>query len=80
MRNEDMYDTNSLMFEISELRKKNEKLEADKKALTKQLALCSVVVSEAELFCECTNPDLEEPHLGDGGYDWCKCGNKLGAK
>ena len=45
MRNEDMYDTNSLMFEISELRKKNEKLEAYKKALTEQLALCSVVSS-----------------------------------
>jgi len=43
MRNEDMFDTNSLMFEISELRKENQKLKLDKENLTKQLSIAVVV-------------------------------------
>ncbi len=22
-------------------------------------------------FCKCDNQELQEPHLDDGGYDWC---------
>tara|TARA_R110000744_G_scaffold327996_1_gene433703 strand:- start:345 stop:608 length:264 start_codon:yes stop_codon:yes gene_type:complete len=40
-----------------------------------------VVVQQSEqLFCECDTPNLYERHLGDGGYDWCKCDKMVGAK
>ena len=22
-------------------------------------------------ICKCKKPEIAEPHLGDGGYDWC---------